>query len=329
MVQQESKRRITLKQDTVNARREVVSFSYGDAPDGGLFEQYSLRPGLEMVLVDHDNPEGHRMAYAIERAPVTLSFNLSRHNLCRVTRGDQKGAVWERNAGDTVLAYLPESEGIIEIPKGERIAGVSFHFSPAVFRGLFQSPPDGFTPLFSENTSQSYYWQTGTTPMTAAVLEQMFTCTFEGDLKRLFFESKAIELLARVLSSGKKENRTSAQGLSRFEMMRVREGFHILLNNLENPPSLDQLGRQAGINRNKLNRGFRLLYGDSVFNVLRKLRLARAWHLLLATKLSLVEIAFSVGYSSQSNFTTAFRQQWGKTPKAVRQEGINPPFSLF
>lgn len=271
------------------------------------------------------------MPYAIDRAPISLGFNLSRKNRCTVTRGDQKGAVWERDPGDTVLAYLPGSAGVVKIPAGERVMGVSLHFSPAVFKGLFRTSLPGFEDFLSGSGSpaHSYYRQAGSTPQTAAILSQILACPFQGDLKRLFFESKALELVVYTLAGHGNGNSENRHGLGRPDLDRVRDAFHILFSNLEDPPGLDQLGRLAGINRNKLNQGFRLVYGDTVFNVLRKLRLSKAWRLLVETDLDLAQIAFSVGYNSQSNFTTAFRRQWGRTPKTVRQEAMDPPDSFF
>lgn len=52
--------------------------------------------------------------------------------------------------------------------------------------------------------------------------------------------------------------------------------------------------------------------------MLRDARLSKARSLLEQTELELTEIAFAVGYNSQSNFSTAFRKYFGQTPKAAR-----------
>ncbi len=77
------------------------------------------------------------------------------------------------------------------------------------------------------------------------------------------------------------------------ELDRIREVHHTLLARLDDPPSLTDLSRLAGINRNKLNRGFKQLYGNTAFNVLRDARLSKARVLLQETDLNLSEVAFS------------------------------------
>ena len=100
---------------------------------------------------------------------------------------------------------------------------------------------------------------------------------------------------------------------------RIKEAYHILLTRLENPPSLVDLSLTVGLNRNKLNRGFKVLYGGTAFTLLRQARLSKARLLLGNSDLSLSEIAFTVGYNSQANFTTAFRRFFGTPPNTFRR----------
>jgi transcriptional regulator GlxA family with amidase domain len=60
----------------------------------------------------------------------------------------------------------------------------------------------------------------------------------------------------------------------------IREAEFLLMNNLETPPSLPELARRVGINKTKLSQGFREIFGTSVFNHIRSLRLERGRELL-------------------------------------------------
>ena len=107
------------------------------------------------------------------------------------------------------------------------------------------------------------------------------------------------------------------------EQERARQAYHILISQLESPPGLEALAALVGLNRNKLNRGFRQLYGGTVFSVLRDARLTTALTLLRDTQTSLAEIALRVGYSDQANFSNAFRRRFGLSPKKLRTRGRN------
>jgi len=84
------------------------------------------------------------------------------------------------------------------------------------------------------------------------------------------------------------------------------------------PPTIHHLARQFGINRNKLCTGFHLLYGTTVYDFCRELRLQKAQQLLADPRLSLTDIAFSAGFGSASAFSTAFARHFGAPPSQFR-----------
>lgn len=304
-----------------------VEIHHGEIESLFGIETICLKPGLKMIIVNHDNPHGFRMHYEIDQPPVSLSFNLSMGHCCTITRGDKKGAVLQRSPGERLLTYLPGSSGIVEIPKKNPVRGVSIHFSMQMFRELFQDTPSVF--LNSMHPERSIYQKSDMNRDSAIVLKQIMDCPYKGRLRHVFLEAKAMELAVNALAGTYRAHGQEQQELSPGDLERLREAYEILRSCMEEPPGLNDLCRRVGLNRNKLNLGFRQLYGGTVFKVLRDLRLSRAWSLLLHTDLSLVDIAFSVGYNNQSNFTTAFHRQWGKTPKSVRQNHIPPEFKTL
>jgi AraC-like DNA-binding protein len=240
--------------------------------------------------------------------------------------GSRGKKTFERGAGDGVLAYLPQTRGILESPRGEYVLGVSLFFPIDIFLDLFNI--NGLLlrtslPLTSRNRrGAAFYHQAKFEPETHLVLRQILQCPYDGEVRKLFMEAKSLELVALKLAELGPAKLGDVSELKKREMEQVREAYQIILESLADPPSLMQLSRVVGLNRNKLNQGFKKLYGDTVFNVLRNARLAKASYLLQNTELSLPEIAYSIGYNSQANFTTAFRQHFGQTPKNVRQNGL-------
>lgn len=228
-----------------------------------------------------------------------------------------------------MVAYLPKTRGTTSIALGERAIGVSLHFCAHMFYELFNQLPQCLKELCSisgDPTEKRFYQQSRFNKETVVVLKQILECPYEGEIRRLYFESKALELVALKLMELEQDRFSHIPDPNRKDLDRAREAYHILLSNLDHPPSLIGLSRLVGTNRNKLNQGFKTIYGDTVFNVLRNARLSKAWSLLKQTDLSLSEIALSVGYTNQANFTTAFRKQFGKTPKTVRQDVFGDPF---
>jgi signal transduction histidine kinase/CheY-like chemotaxis protein len=91
-----------------------------------------------------------------------------------------------------------------------------------------------------------------------------------------------------------------------------------LLENLAEKPHLDELAREIGLNRNRLNEEFRLLFGDTIFAWLREQRLQKARRLLQQTTLSIQTIAENTGHPTLSAFSRTFKQRFGQSPQEYR-----------
>jgi transcriptional regulator GlxA family with amidase domain len=139
-------------------------------------------------------------------------------------------------------------------------------------------------------------------------------------MRRLFLEAKALEILALsielVMDHERKATQKPPQLPKDYEpIIRAKS---ILYQNYENPPGLTELARMVGVNKNKLNQGFRKVFGTSAFEYLRMQRLERARQLLVNSHKSVTEIAFEVGYSQPSGFSKAFKRYFGANPVDLR-----------
>jgi len=99
------------------------------------------------------------------------------------------------------------------------------------------------------------------------------------------------------------------------KMYKMRD---ILLNNLHLSPKLEDIARQMGLNRNKLNEKFKVLFGDTIFAWLREQRLQRARELLQDKTLSIQEVAEQVGFASQAQLSRMFKSRFGQSPREYR-----------
>lgn len=83
------------------------------------------------------------------------------------------------------------------------------------------------------------------------------------------------------------------------------------------PPTLTELAELCKISTRQLTRGFRTSRGCSIGDYLAQSRIEAAKR-KLATVESIKSIAISMGFSSQSTFTCAFRKSTGVTPGEFR-----------
>lgn len=103
---------------------------------------------------------------------------------------------------------------------------------------------------------------------------------------------------------------------------RARKVAEILRTNLEDPPTLETIGRQVGCSPFHLSRIFSKEMGMTIPQYLRHLRMEKAAELLRHGSYNVTEAAVSVGYSSMSHFSRAFHRAMGCCPAAYINQGV-------
>jgi ligand-binding sensor domain-containing protein/signal transduction histidine kinase/DNA-binding response OmpR family regulator len=78
--------------------------------------------------------------------------------------------------------------------------------------------------------------------------------------------------------------------------------------------NVSRLVAEIGMSRPVLFRKVKMLTGLSVIDLIRSTRLKRAEMLLKQKKMSISEVAFTVGFNDPKYFSKSFRAQFGKTP---------------
>ncbi len=103
---------------------------------------------------------------------------------------------------------------------------------------------------------------------------------------------------------------------------RIREARRILAENLECPPNLLELSHHVGLNDYKLKTGFRQAYGKTMHQVLTELRLKKAGELIISEKGTIAEAALASGFRNPGDFSIAFKNQYGSSPRQYRKRAI-------
>ena len=98
-----------------------------------------------------------------------------------------------------------------------------------------------------------------------------------------------------------------------------RAARQLMRQDLSRTPELEALARAVGSNKRRLAEAFRAQTGTTVFDYLREMRLREAHRQLAETALDIQTIAQDVGYSTGANFSTAFRERFGLSPRQFRQ----------
>jgi transcriptional regulator GlxA family with amidase domain len=90
------------------------------------------------------------------------------------------------------------------------------------------------------------------------------------------------------------------------------------------PLPIGDLARRFGFSERNLKRRFQAATQLSPNQYQQRVRIDKAKKLLIATRLSVKQIAYEVGYENASFFVRLFRRELGRTPAQWRREGQVP-----
>ncbi|WP_199755445.1 AraC family transcriptional regulator [Chroococcidiopsis cubana] len=129
-----------------------------------------------------------------------------------------------------------------------------------------------------DDRPQPYYRQGRTTLEMQQVLHQILCCPFQGLMKRTYLEAKALELMTLQFVQFQAQNspQENLPKIKQRDRDRLYQAKEILINHLENPPSLQELAQRVGMSDFQLKRGFRQVFGTTAFKYLHDYRLEQA-----------------------------------------------------
>ena len=100
----------------------------------------------------------------------------------------------------------------------------------------------------------------------------------------------------------------------------IKEAINFIEQNFQNDISIEDVAAVCGINRSYLGRIFRTSTGHSPQEFLIQYRMTKAAELLKLTTLSIGDIGSAVGYENALHFSRAFKNVYGVSPRAWREQ---------
>jgi AraC family transcriptional regulator len=148
------------------------------------------------------------------------------------------------------------------------------------------------------------------------ILGTLSECSIGSKISSLLIESAGRHLAAHLLArySGVfRQEKTSS--MAQWKLKRVLDYIE---EHLDRDLSLEQLSDGLDMTPNYFCRSFRKSVGMPPYRYLITRRIERAKELLASSDKDVTEIAFEVGFSSLSHFTTAFNRAVGYAPRTYR-----------
>lgn len=216
----------------------------------------------------------------------------------------------------SILLYNPQRTLPINLEIQPKTTLISLLISIEKFHSLFSKESEYIPFLSSENSNKKYYDDAEIKPTVSIVLQQIINSNINSAIRALYVKGKVYELLS--LHFQKDENTEGEYCpflVDEQNVLKIREAKEIIIGRMAEPPSLQELANEIGLNIKKLKEGFKQIYGDTVYSFLFDYKMEHSRRLLESNQYNVNEVGSQVGYSSASHFIAAFKKKFGTTPK--------------
>ncbi|MCW5708838.1 AraC family transcriptional regulator [Shinella sp.] len=309
-------------------RHDGIAFDSPDdrlSPDDTLMKGKFLHRELRRGLVLHVSDAIEERAFtATSLLPEELSCIFFLEGSVDLSIGDRRFAFQaDRSAvrGVAIMNACPEnferaSRG------GQHLRHLVVSATPEwLHRDALEAVADttGGARLLRDHLSE-HRWTL--TPRMMELVRQIFSPSpLIPELRDLYLEGRAVELVAETMAAVLQADRRGAGGtlLSRQDAICLSRARDFIAARATEALSVETIAREAGISASGLQRLFRVAENRSVFDYVRNIRLERAFAALDRENVTVQEASAIAGYTSAANFATAFRRRFGIVPTAVRK----------
>ena len=179
-------------------------------------------------------------------------------------------------------------------------------------------PPAQLLELVSGAAEQFRYCQIPLSSRMLELVSRLLENPYRGALALMQTEAITIELLCAAIAGFSSTRQSPLERYSEYDLRCLQAARNLLMRQFSPIPTIRQVARATGMNETSLKRGFKAIFGETLFDFSLRCRMQRALTLLRENRMLVARVAEAVGYSHQSSFAIAFHRHFGLCPKDVR-----------
>ncbi len=284
-------------------------------------EEIKIDDDFILIRLQNDTNEPLTVERQVRTGLIQFHFGLKGNAKFIFNQGNYTLDLKEEKS---LLFYNPEKELPLNLKLEPNSWVISLLVSIKKFHGLFSTDVEHVPFLSDANRDKKYYGEENISPSMAIVLNQMFHYNLNPSIKNLYYKGKGYELLSLFFNRSEDPNAEQCPFLIDEEnVLKIKKAKEIVIANMAEPPGLQELANQVGLNLKKLKMGFKQIYGDTVYGFLFDYKMEYARKLLDSGSYNVNEVGLKIGYSTGSHFIAAFKKKFATTPKKYLMS-INP-----
>ena len=277
------------------------------------FQEIVLEEGFHMLEFQNESLEPQKFERDIDNTFIQLHFCIKGKSKFIFNNSSYSLDVLDRRS---IILYNPQRKLPINLSIFPQTSLISLLISIEKFHSLFSREASYIPFLSDENKNKKYYDEVEIKPTALIVLQQIINSNVNSSIRNLYITGKTYELLSLHFQHDESNMAEYCPFLvDEQNVQEIRRAKDIIIANMAEPPSLQELANEIGLNIKKLKEGFKQIYGDTVYSFLFDYKMEHARRLLESNQHNVNEVGLKVGYSTASHFIAAFKKKFGTTPK--------------
>lgn len=295
--------------------------SYGQ----GIIVGTDFNDGLGLIHYECTFKEDITIEYSVDEVhPVKFLFSMEgelQHKF--VDESEWHSIPKYKNA---IVASSAHYGHCIRFSAGEPTIYNSLELNRKVFQSKINCEPfsivQSWRDMLDDVTAKKTFYHDGFYSLELSRIIDEWDKYPKGDwLKALHLEGLAYRILVLQITQFQDDLKSDSKKtlLRKAELNQMFKAIQIIEERLEDLPTISKIASEVGLNDNKLQQGFKELFGKTVNLYIREKRLESARTLLINTDQTLSTIASTIGYKSPSYLSKMFRDEYGVKPSEFRR----------
>ncbi len=284
-----------------------------------MYREISIKDGLWLSYMNSCLPKFTKVKYKKKYPVIDFGFIISGYiKKCYENVSFENGWI---DIKDSVsgIQFIKKQTGMFLVGAGRKQKILHLHMTIPFFQRIVRNDnnrlPDYFNNIAKMNFQKEFSFTQIMPPDVKSVVYQILNYLDNNSSWPFYLEGKILELISLQIVSFSGEQKNMNLWLNQVDKKKIYKARSFLVNDLFNPPTLRQICAHTGLSVNKLQTGFKALYGKTVFEYFREYRMYIAKSLLEKRESNVSETAWEVGYTNVSHFSEAFKKQFGVLPK--------------
>jgi AraC-like DNA-binding protein len=238
----------------------------------------------------------------------------------------------EITEGSGGIMFAPMAEGKVNIFPNQKVKLIHIHIEPNLLNSMLINNLDNTSKKFIKilEGRKNFFFDKGKiSPEVKLCAKQLLKSDDYNLPGNIYREAKALELISLQLRwLYMNDTKPKTISFTPNDRKKIFQAKDLIEKSAEENINVSEISAAIGLGINKLNFGFKKIFGLSAAGFIKEFKMQSARQLLESGNYSVSEAAWNVGYTNVSHFSQAFKKKFDILPGSYLQS-VKKNYSLL